>query len=129
MRTRLATDRRGNFYVLIQLAENLHQTVYCKTIDIRVAASRKIGGWYTNKDFGFADGQLSVIENANDLCGQDSAKLLKICVGLIKVAEDIAGAANQIKIVTHRRVSICWRCEKKDDDGRTLCKICGREMF
>src|SRR5216683_7994319 len=92
-------EGNGHLNVLIKLAENGNHSIKRETAELRTANAGKFRIGDASKFFRVARRELALVENVDDLCGGNGARLLKICVGSSKVAIHVAAAAYQLQIV------------------------------
>jgi hypothetical protein len=86
-------DRHRNLNVLVQLRKKLHQAIHSEAANVSVADAREVCGGRASEGFRFTGRQFPVIENTDDLRGHNGAELFKVCVGPVKVAENVAATA------------------------------------
>src|SRR3569833_1563647 len=83
--TRLHPHR--HLYLLSQAGKNRHQAVNGEAVQLRLADTGKIGCRDAGQGLGGADGQLAIVEDADDFGRQQRAQLLAVGVGVAEVAE------------------------------------------
>jgi len=62
--------------ILIQSVKDNHKSVNGEAVELRLANTRKVGGGDAGQFFGFTYRQYAVVEDADDLGGQQRFQLL-----------------------------------------------------
>src|SRR5205807_8872884 len=92
--------------LLPELPKDHDHSIDREPIELYVADARKFRCRDPRKAFGSAYAQLLLVKHLYDCGSEDRASLFEICVGVTKVAEHIAAAADQLHIVIlHRSLS------------------------
>ena len=100
-------ERNRNLKALIELAKNGNHSIQRETAEPRIANTRKFRIGDARELLCVTRRKLTLIENTDDPRGNNSARLLKACVGSPKVAIHVAATANQLQITfLHFKTSI-----------------------
>src|SRR5450756_2462489 len=95
-----------DFDIPVELTEDRDHAVKRETPQLRVSDAREVGMRNTRQLFGRARSELASVQHADDPGRKNGARLLKIGIGTAEVAEHIATAVYQFKIIlAHRRAS------------------------
>jgi hypothetical protein len=84
VRPRSRPNLDGQFNLLIELAQDHNRVIDREALKLHVANARKLGRRNACHPFGCADAQRASIEHADDLGGQDGARLLKVGIRMPK---------------------------------------------
>src|SRR5258707_876219 len=99
-------DLDGKLHVLPQGAEDRRQPFHAETADVGTADAGKISMIDARHFLGLARAPASRIKGLEDRSRQDGFGLPDIRVGVAEIAEHVAAAAHQFKIVfAHRNAS------------------------
>jgi hypothetical protein len=95
--------------MLVELGQYGHHPIDREATELCIADARKIRSRYSGHLLGFPDGDLLIVQNADDLGGKNCLELKHLGIGASEVAEHVAASADKLKIVVvtlgHRRAS------------------------
>src|SRR3972149_123819 len=97
--------RDFKLHFLTELPEDFNHTVDGEAPKLRRANTRKLGRGNACQTFCRTGIQLTLIEHADDLGGENSTGLGKVGIRSAEIAEDIAAAGNELNIVAHWKAS------------------------
>nr|ADI18676.1 hypothetical protein [uncultured Acidobacteria bacterium HF4000_26D02] len=85
--------------MLAELVEHGHQPVYREAAKLHIADAGEIGVADAGSRLGFTRGQAFFVEHPDDAGGEERLGLLHVGIGTPEIAEHVATAAHQLKIV------------------------------
>ena len=88
-----------HFHLLTEPVEYGHQTVNGEAVKLYVANAAKVRMINTGTTLSLASRKPFIVKNANDAGGQKCLGLLHVGVSAAEIAEDIAAAMHQFKIL------------------------------
>jgi len=108
--TGTGTKANFDFNVLVELTEYRNHAVDGEPFKPCIADARKLRMRHSRKLFGFTCRQGASVKDADNLRRNDSAGLFEVGICAFEIAENVAAAAYQFKIVVHDKASFnCLR--------------------
>ncbi len=102
----MRADVHLHVHILIETGKYRYQPIDGEAIQLGVADAREIGSGDSRHFPGFADGQVLIVENADDFGGEQGLELFGGGMGIAEVSEYIAATADNFqRLVIHCSIS------------------------
>jgi hypothetical protein len=85
--------------ILVELGQDSHHPIDREATELCIADARKIRSRYSGHLLGFPDGDLLIVQNADDLGGKNCLELKHLGIGVPEVAEHVAAPTDKLKFV------------------------------